>query len=73
MKATIRFTQYDGLRIGADAIVRVAEITHVAPYAAGCAMIMLTNGRSILTSDSVDELESRIDAAEAAELEFPPE
>ncbi len=67
MKATIRYTKFDGYQIGEEAIVRVAEITHCIPLRGGYSLIMLTNGKAITAADSIDELERKIDEAEEAE------
>lgn len=64
MKATIRYTQYDGYRIGDEAIVRVSEITHCTPKRGNTSLIHLTTGRWLDAAESVEELERRIDAAE---------
>jgi len=71
MKATIRYTQWDGYRIGEESIVRVSEITHCTPQRAQTSAIHLTNGSWLYALESIDEIERRIDAAEGAEFETP--
>lgn len=67
MKATIRYTKFEGHdRRGDEGIVRVAEITHCVPMQY-CSLIMLTTGGSITTPDTIEELEARIDEAEGIE------
>ncbi|MEP6743427.1 MAG: hypothetical protein ABJB61_13090 [bacterium] len=74
MKATIRYTKFDGYeRLGEQGIVRVSEITHCVPLRGGYSLIMLTTGGCITALESIEELEQRIDAAEGAELEPLPD
>lgn len=68
MKATIRYTKFDGYdRAGEEAIVRVSEITHCVPMKGGYSLIMLTNGNSITAVETIEELERKIDEAEATD------
>jgi hypothetical protein len=71
MKATIRITMIDPFsgRVDDYAIVRVAEITHCVPMRGGFSLIMLTTGNSITVNETIEELEQRIDEAEAEELQ----
>ncbi len=65
MKATIRYTVYDGYLEETEGLVRVDEITHCVPFKRGdFSLIYLTNGKIIKTVTPIDELERRIDAAE---------
>ena len=53
-----------------DAIVRVTEITHCEPFRKNDgpgSTIFLTDGRRLNTATTIDELERRIEAAEAAQ------
>lgn len=53
-----------------DAIVRVAEITHCVAFRESDgpgATIHLTNGQRLIAATPIDELERRIDEAEASE------
>lgn len=68
MKATIRYTKYDGSGSDGEGIVRVSEITHCISLGSHFSRIMLTTGESITAANSVTELERRIDAAEATEI-----
>ena len=79
MKATIRYQPLLAVRFGGkihtvdegnrEAIVRVAEITHVEGITEKYSRIFLTNDKILLSATPLDELERRIDAAEAAEIE----